>query len=202
MALKGESFPEEGFKFMWGTCYGTTTYLGHALSALLFHFSLLLNTSMFVTIVKVFLLGPKAARKGRLRRPLLLWILYDSNYSTWFYVLYHLDNLLRVCVDGKASKGGGIKGFKDKIPRCAPMLFISLQRKDENWCNSKLHNIQVFKGSVAGDFLPIRSCTGRWFRIWFYFRLWGSLKFADIDSVLCRSAYSLCTANYSWLILL
>jgi hypothetical protein len=72
MALKGESFPEEGFKFMWGTCYGTTTYLGHALSALLFHFSLLLNTSMFVTIVKVFLLGPKAARKGRLRRPLLL----------------------------------------------------------------------------------------------------------------------------------
>ncbi len=31
------------------------------------------------------------------------------------------------------------------------MLFISLQRKDENWCNSKLHNFQMFKGSVAWD---------------------------------------------------
>jgi hypothetical protein len=29
MALKGESFPEEGFKFMWSTCYGKTTYTPH-----------------------------------------------------------------------------------------------------------------------------------------------------------------------------
>jgi len=113
----------------------------------------LVSTSqcLWLYIVMVFLLGPNVKRKGQLRRPLLLLILEDSNYSTWFYVLYHLDNLLRVCVDGKASKGGGIKGFKDKIPRCAPMLFISLQRKDENWCNSKLH-FQMVNWSVAWDF--------------------------------------------------
>ncbi len=51
MALQFESFPDKSFKCKWSRQYGTTTYamdihvqyLGHALSAPEFYYSLLLN---------------------------------------------------------------------------------------------------------------------------------------------------------------